>query len=95
MATSSISARSTLKIVALDRKTGKVAWNKKVDDYQEGYTITAAPIVVKGKVITVNAGGEFGVVGKVRALDAKTGEIVWSGRRSRATWACSTASHRR
>jgi alcohol dehydrogenase (cytochrome c) len=65
------------KIVALDRKTGKVAWSKKVDDYQEGYTITAAPIIVKGKVITVNAGGEFGVVGKVRALDAKTGEIVW------------------
>ena len=65
------------KIVALDRKTGKVVWNKRVDDYQEGYTITAAPIVVKGKIITANAGGEFGVVGKVRALDAKTGEIVW------------------
>ncbi len=65
------------KVVALDRKTGKVVWSKKVDDYQEGYTITAAPIVVKGKVIIGNAGGEFGVIGRVRALDAKTGDIVW------------------
>jgi alcohol dehydrogenase (cytochrome c) len=65
------------KVVALDRKTGKTVWSKKVDDYQEGYTITAAPIVVKGKVIIGNAGGEFGVVGRVRALDAKTGDIVW------------------
>ena len=30
------------KVVALDRKTGKVVWSKKVDDYKEGYTITAA-----------------------------------------------------
>lgn len=65
------------KVVALDRKTGKVVWSKKVDDYKEGYTITAAPIIVDGKVIIGNAGGEFGVVGKVRALDAETGNIVW------------------
>ena len=65
------------KVVALDRKTGKVIWSKKVDDYKEGYTITAAPIIVDGKVIIGNAGGEFGVVGAVRALDAETGDIVW------------------
>ena len=65
------------KVVALDRKTGKVVWSKKLDDYKEGYSITAAPIVVDGKVIVTNAGGEFGVIGRLRALDAKTGEIVW------------------
>lgn len=65
------------KIVALDRKTGKVIWSKKVADYRDGYTITAAPIVVDGKVIIGTAGGEFGVVGTVVALDAKSGEIVW------------------
>jgi alcohol dehydrogenase (cytochrome c) len=65
------------KVVALDRKTGKVVWSKKLDDYQEGYSITAAPIVVDGKIIVTNAGGEFGVVGRVRALDAKTGDIIW------------------
>jgi len=65
------------KVVALDRKTGKVVWSKKLDDYKEGYSITAAPIVVNGKVIVTNAGGEFGVIGRVRALDAKTGEVIW------------------
>lgn len=65
------------KVVALDRKTGKVVWSKKLEDYKEGYTITAAPIVVDGKIIIGNAGGEFGAVGKLFALDAKTGEIAW------------------
>ncbi len=66
------------KLVALDRKTGKVVWKKTIEDYQAGYTITAAPIVVKGKIITGVAGGEFGVVGKVEARDALTGELIWS-----------------
>ncbi len=66
------------KLVALNRMTGKVVWKKTVEDYQAGYSITAAPIVVKGKVIVTPAGGEFGVVGKVFAYDAKTGDEVWS-----------------
>jgi alcohol dehydrogenase (cytochrome c) len=66
------------KLVALDAKTGKVKWKKKVEDYKAGYSITAAPIVVKGKVITGVSGGEFGIVGKVEAYDAKTGQLVWT-----------------
>ncbi|MDD1781567.1 PQQ-dependent methanol/ethanol family dehydrogenase [Enterovibrio sp. ZSDZ35] len=65
------------KLVALDAKTGKVRWKKTVDNYQDGYSITAAPIVVKGNVITGVSGGEFGIIGKVRAYDAKTGKLVW------------------
>jgi len=65
------------KLIALDRHTGKVVWKKTVEDYQAGYSITAAPIIVKGKVIVTPAGGEFGVVGKVFAFDAKTGDEVW------------------
>lgn len=65
------------KLVALDAKTGKTRWKKTVDNYQDGYSITAAPIVVNGKVITGVSGGEFGIVGKVRAYDAKTGKLVW------------------
>ncbi len=66
------------KLVALDQKTGKVVWKKTVEDYQAGYSITAAPIVVNGKVITGVSGGEFGIVGKVEAYDAKTGALVWT-----------------
>jgi alcohol dehydrogenase (cytochrome c) len=66
------------KLVALDRQTGKVVWKKKVDNYKDGYSITAAPTIVKDMVITGVAGGEFGIVGKVEARNAKTGEVVWT-----------------
>jgi alcohol dehydrogenase (cytochrome c) len=66
------------KLVALNKDTGKTVWKKTVADYQEGYSLTAAPMIVKGKVITGVSGGEFGVVGKVEAYDAKTGDLVWT-----------------
>lgn len=66
------------KLVALDRKTGKVVWKKTVGEYKDGYSITAAPLIVKDLVITGVAGGEFGIVGKVEARDPKTGEVVWT-----------------
>lgn len=66
------------KLVALDRATGKVVWKKTIADYKDGYSFTAAPLIVKGLVITGVSGGEFGIVGKVEARDPKTGEIVWS-----------------
>lgn len=65
------------KLVALNKDTGKVVWKKTVEDYKAGYSISAAPIIVKGNVITGIAGGEFGVVGKVRAFNATNGDLVW------------------
>ena len=65
-------------LVALDQKTGKVRWRKRMGDYKAGYSFTAAPMIVKGMVVTGISGGEFGIVGKVEARDAKTGELVWS-----------------
>jgi len=66
------------KLVALNRETGKVVWKKRVANYKDGYSITAAPIIVKDMVITGVAGGEFGVVGKVEARNPKTGAVIWS-----------------
>lgn len=66
------------QVVALDQETGKVAWKDKVDDYAAGYSLTAAPLIVKGMVISGISGGEFGVLGRVEARDAKTGKLVWS-----------------
>ncbi len=65
------------RIVALNAKTGKVVWRKKIADYKAGYSYTAAPLIVNGLVITGNSGGEFGIVGAVQARDAETGELVW------------------
>jgi alcohol dehydrogenase (cytochrome c) len=64
-------------LVALDAKTGKVAWEAKVEDWKTGYYMTMAPLVVKGKVLVGVAGGEFGVRGFVEAFDAETGKPVW------------------
>ena len=36
-----------------------------------------APLVVKGKVLVGNSGGEFGVRGWLTALDVRTGELEW------------------
>ena len=65
------------RIVALNKDTGKVVWRKKIADYKAGYSYTAAPLIVKGLIITGNSGGEFGIVGAVQARDAETGEMVW------------------
>ena len=65
------------QLVGLNQKTGKVIWKSKIDNYADGYSYTAAPLIVKGKVITGVSGGEFGVVGRVEARDAMTGEMAW------------------
>ena len=66
------------KLVALDKDTGKVVWKKTVEDYKAGYSITAAPLVVNGKLITGVSGGEFGVVGKIEAYNPKNGDLLWT-----------------
>ena len=65
------------QIVALDQDTGKVVWKEKIDNFKDGYSNTAAPLIVKGKVITGVSGGEFGIIGRLEARDAKTGKMVW------------------
>ncbi len=66
------------QLVALDQTTGKVVWKEKIDDFAAGYSYTAAPLIAKGLVLTGVSGGEFGVVGRVEARDAKTGKMVWT-----------------
>jgi alcohol dehydrogenase (cytochrome c) len=63
--------------VALDADTGKELWKVQQGDYKVGQTITAAPIVIKDKVISGISGGEFGVRGFVTANDVKTGKQIW------------------
>jgi len=71
------------QIVALNAKTCKVAWKKEIEDFKGGYSMTAAPLIVPTKangalVLTGVSGGEFGVVGRVEARSAETGDLVWS-----------------
>jgi len=66
-------------LVALDAKTGAVAWSIKDDDPTKGATGTSAPFVIKDKVLVGVSGGEFGVRGHMTAYDIKTGKEVWRG----------------
>lgn len=63
--------------VAVDAVTGKEIWRNHQADPHTGVTMTVAPIVAKGKVITASSSGEMGVRGWVQALDLKTGKTLW------------------
>lgn len=63
--------------VALDANTGKELWHTQLGDINQGETVTMAPLVVKGKVLIGNSGGEMGVRGWVTAVDENSGKISW------------------
>jgi alcohol dehydrogenase (cytochrome c) len=64
-------------VIALDRATGKVAWDVTVADWSKAYTMTVAPLVVKGKVVVGMSGAEYPTRLWIEALDAETGTEVW------------------
>ncbi|CUU16657.1 PQQ-dependent dehydrogenase (methanol/ethanol family) [Bradyrhizobium sp. JR7.2] len=66
-------------LVALDAKTGQVAWSVKNGDPTKGETGTSAALVVKDKVLVGISGGEFGVQAHMTAYDLKTGKLAWRG----------------
>ncbi|HEV2763979.1 MAG TPA: methanol/ethanol family PQQ-dependent dehydrogenase [Pyrinomonadaceae bacterium] len=63
--------------VAVDAATGQQIWKTKLGDINKGESMTMAPLVVKGKVLVGNSGGEFGVRGWLAALNANDGSIAW------------------
>ena len=66
------------RVLAYDFKTGKRVWEATIADQKKGETVPAAPIAWNGLVFIGNAGGdEKGGKGRMYALDAKTGKIVW------------------
>ena len=64
-------------LVAIDARTGNLLWDAEVAEHSSGYSKTAAPMIVKDKVVTGIAGGEFGIRGFIDAYDAATGELAW------------------
>jgi alcohol dehydrogenase (cytochrome c) len=66
------------RVFAYDFKTGKRVWETTISDPKHGEAVTAAPIAYDGVVYIGNAGSDFkGGKGKMYALDAKTGKILW------------------
>jgi alcohol dehydrogenase (cytochrome c) len=77
-------------LVALDARTGKLAWQTAVGDSKALQYITLAPLAAKGKIMVGSSGGETGVRGFVAAFDADTGKEAW---RTYTTAAPGPATH--
>jgi alcohol dehydrogenase (cytochrome c) len=71
--------RTTLdaNVIAIDAKTGKELWRQKAADIKEGYSMTVAPLVADGVVITGISGAEFGTRGFIDGWDPATGKHLW------------------
>ena len=66
------------RVLAYDFKTGRRLWETTIADQKKGETVPAAPIAWNGLVFIGNAGGDAkGGKGRMYALDARTGKIVW------------------
>jgi PQQ-dependent dehydrogenase (methanol/ethanol family) len=66
------------RVLAYDFKTGKRIWESTIGDSRRGESTPAAPIAWNGLVFIGTAGGDNkGSKGRMYALDAKTGAIVW------------------
>jgi lanthanide-dependent methanol dehydrogenase len=65
--------------VAVDARSGRELWKTAIADLGNGETVTMAPLVVGDRVVVGASGGEFGIYGWLKALDFKTGNVVWTG----------------
>ena len=81
-------------VVAVDQQTGREMWRVNVEDSSQcGCNITAAPLLVKGKVLVGVTGGDSAHRGYISAFDAATGRQAWRfytipapGEKGHETW---------
>jgi alcohol dehydrogenase (cytochrome c) len=68
------------RVIAIDRDSGEIVWDKKVavaNEFGSKEKFFAAPLVAEGKVLVANGAGDGATRGWIAALDVKTGEEVW------------------
>jgi len=65
-------------VLAIDAADGQQLWDVSIGDPKKGESVPMAPIASNGLVFVGNAGGDnFGVIGRIYALDAASGRVVW------------------
>jgi alcohol dehydrogenase (cytochrome c) len=64
-------------VMAISMTDGKVLWKQKAAEYKDGYSMTHAPLIADGVLITGISGGEYGSRGFLDGWDLKTGEKKW------------------
>jgi len=94
--------RTTLdaNVIALDAKTGKELWRQNAINFKDGYSMTVAPLVADGVVITGISGAEFGTRLFIDGWEPQTGKHLWrtytvpsEGEPGVDTWAGDTWQH--
>jgi len=87
--------RTTLdaQVLALDMKTGKELWKSKAAEWKDGYSMSVAPQIANGVLITGISGAEFGIRGFIDGWDPETGKQLWRrytiparGEKGNETW---------
>ncbi len=94
--------RTTLDayVVALDAKTGKEIWKQKAAEWKDGYSMTVAPQIANGVLMTGISGAEFGIRGFIDGWDPQTGKKLWRlytipgpGEKGHETWPANTDAY--
>jgi quinohemoprotein ethanol dehydrogenase len=70
-------AQLDAKLVALDQRTGEVVWSADAERWQNGFSMTSAPLYYDGLVIAGFSGGEMASRGRVKAFHADDGRLAW------------------
>lgn len=67
------------RVVALDIDTGEELWSTQVGAIEFGEGFSAGPIFADGKIVVGPSGADIGGAnGRVLALDAENGEVLWT-----------------
>ena len=69
-------ASSDARVIATDKDTGKVVWDKNMHDQTE-IELDAAPLALKDSIVVGASGGDRGLRDWIASLDAKTGNLQW------------------
>lgn len=94
--------RTTLdaNVIAIDMKDGKELWRSNAINFDDGYSMTVAPLVANGVVLTGISGGEYGTRGFIDGWDPDTGRHLWRrytvpgpGEKGNETWPGDTWKH--
>jgi alcohol dehydrogenase (cytochrome c) len=65
------------RLIATNKATGEIVWERKVADPSIAETLTAAPLIVRDVAIVGSAGGEYGIRGFIDGTDLNTGKQLW------------------
>src|SRR5947199_968584 len=64
------------RLIAINKATGEIAWERRVADPAIAETITLAPLIVRDVAIVGSAGGEYGIRGFIEGVDLNSGQQI-------------------